>query len=95
MEAVQLELNIENQSDSCLRLAEMQRQLDFMSESVGKVRRKLFSEMGEVKKMCVSLQEENRELKRMLRKLTNEKTEWIYGQNDCLFEVLEREQATG
>lgn len=94
---VQLELNIENKTSEEMQLAIMQKQIDQMCESMGKVRRKLFSELGEMKKVCSELQKENEELKSVLKELKNEKTktEWIYGQNGCLFDVREYPKAVG
>lgn len=93
MTSIQLELNIENESPEETRLSQMQKQIDEMSESIGKVRRKLFSEMGELKKLCAELQNENKQLKILLKELKNERTEWSYGQEGCLFDVREYRQA--
>ena len=86
---VQLEFNIENNTPEEVRLLIMQKQIDAMSESMGKVRRKLFSEMGELKKLYAELQRENQDLKTILKELKNERTEWAYGENGCLFDVRE------
>ena len=86
---VQLEFNIENRSPEEVQLSILQKQIDQMCESMGKVRRKLFSEMSEIKKMYAELHQENQELKTMLKELKNERTEWTYGQNGSLFDVRE------
>jgi len=88
-EAIQLELNIENKTPEEIRLSLMQKQIDQMNESMGKVRRKLFAEMGEMKKTYSQVQKENEELKSILRDLTKQKVEWMYSQNGFLFESHE------
>lgn len=94
-DGVQLEFNIENKSSEEMQLSLMQKQIDQMCDSMGKVRRKLFSEMSEMKKLYAGLQKENEELKTMLKELKGEKTEWTYGQGDCLFDVREPQRAIG
>lgn len=92
---MQLEFNIENKSPEEMQLSLMQKQIDEMCESMGKVRRKLFSEMGEMKKLYAGLQKENEELKTMLKELKGEKTVWTYEKKDCLFDVQEYREAIG
>lgn len=92
---VQLEFNIENKSSEEMTLFLMQKQIDAMGDSMGKVRRKLFSEMSEMKKQYAELQKENQELKTILKELKNERTEWTYGQNGNLFDVREYQTAIG
>lgn len=84
MSAIQLEFNLDDADEYDIRLSCMQRQIDAIGESMGKVRRKLFAELGEVKKVCFMLQQENESLKGMLK---SEKVEWKYSVNDKLFEV--------
>lgn len=93
--AIQLEFNIENKSHEEMQLFLMQKQIDEMCESMGKVRRRLFSELGEMKKVCATLQKESDELKSILKGLKNEKEEWTYGKNGCLFDVRQYQQAVG
>ncbi len=83
MNAIQLEFNFDNESD--LRFSQMEKQISEMNESMGKVRRKIFSEVGELKKLCQTIQEENEALKNQLKKLLNEKTNWEYGKDNLLF----------
>jgi len=90
MNAIQLEFNVENECYTDLKVSLMQRQLIAMEDSVGKVRRKLFAEMGEIKKMYGEMKIENEKLKDALRLLNDEKTEWDYGQDGYLFDVCER-----
>lgn len=89
MNAVQLEFNINDESSECFKLSSIQKQIDDMNTSIGKVRRKLFSEVGELKNMCEGLKKENEILKQKIRELTNEKTEWVYEKGDSLFDVRE------
>jgi hypothetical protein len=80
MTAIQLEFNFENKSDVEIELGYVKKQLADIQESTGKVRRKLFAEMGELRK-------EVQELKDLIRSLHHEKIEWVYGQEGCLFDV--------
>lgn len=95
MNYIQLELNIENNSSEQIELSLMQKQIDKMEDSMGKVRRRLFSELGEMKKICVNLKKENEELKSILKELKNEKTEWTYEKEGWLFGLQEYRQAIG
>lgn len=95
MHSIQLELNIENKSHSDFQLESMQRQIDEMNSSMGKVRRKLFSELDQMKKLYATLLKENEELKVTVRKLNNEKTEWAYSEGDYLFNEREYQKAVG
>jgi Tfp pilus assembly protein PilO len=90
---IQLELNFQEKSFEEMTLLSMQKQLDAMSESMGKVRRKLFGEMGEMKKLYAALFQENEMLKTKINVLTHEKTEWIYGNGESLFEICEQKQS--
>lgn len=87
---IQLELNLDNKSSQDLAFEEMRRQLAEMNESMGKVRRKLFAELGEVKKQYIEIKNENESLKSTLHLLKNQKTEWLYHTNDSLFEVSDK-----
>ncbi len=93
MGPIQLELNVLGEKDSAFFV--MQKQLESMNESLGKVRRKLFSEMSELKKICHKLECENVDLKNQLKELKNEKTDWSYKEGDCLFSMREIKEAVG
>jgi SNF2 family DNA or RNA helicase len=93
MVEIQLEFNMENKTSEEMQLFIMQKQIDLMTESMGKVRRKLFSEMGEMRKLYAELQKENAELKTMLKEIKNEKTEWNYRQNGFLFDIQQPQRA--
>lgn len=88
-DAIQLELNLQEKSLEEMTLISMQKQLDAMAESMGKVRRKLFGEMGEMKKLYATLFQENETLKLKLNELTQEKIEWVYQNGENLFEQKE------
>ena len=88
MEDIQLEFNIENLPHDECRVAQMQKQVDDICISMNKVRKKLFGELGEVKKQVAVLKKENEELRDKLKSFTNEKTEWIYDSEDRLFEIM-------
>lgn len=88
-----VDVNISNMFD--IKFLNMQKKLDEIHESMGKVRRKLFAEMGEVKRICLELKYENENLQSKLREVTNEKMEWVYSKGDRLFDVKERKEACG
>ena len=85
--SLQLEFNIENKCSEDLQISLMQKQIDQVCDSMGKVRRCLFSELNQMKKICFDLQKENEELKTVLKELKNEKTQWAYAKDGCLFDV--------
>ncbi len=85
-ENVQLELNFQDKSFEEMTLISMQKQMDAMQESMHKVRKKLFGELGEVKKLYAALFQENETLKVKINNLSNEKTEWFYKTENSLFE---------
>lgn len=92
MEAIQMQLNVLGKSDDELKYSLIQQQIDAINESVGKVRRKLFAELGEVKKQHALLMIEHQELKEKLRG-SNGKVEYVYNQEGNLFLVREPEKA--
>ncbi len=78
---IQLEFNLDKLSASDLRMVEMQKQIDTMSESMHKVRKKLFAEVGDLKKMVLKLQTENDKLK------AENDVKFNYEKKDCLFSI--------
>lgn len=95
MEHIQLELNLKGETDMELKISSMQKQLEDMHESMGKVRRKLFSEMGDLKKSFFDLQKENEKLKLCIKDRSHEKQEWSYKEEGCLFNVSEYSKSAG
>ena len=89
MTAIQLELNMNDANQDEIKIDFMQKQITAMEESMGKVRRKLFSQMGEMQKLCLELKIENETLRNMMKEIKNEKIKWIYGERDYLFDVRE------
>ena len=87
---IQLEFNLENLPPEQLTLSIMQNQLHVLNESMGKVRRKLFAELGEVKRLYLQMKTENDELKSKIHLLGHAKTEWLYQTNDSLFEMCDQ-----
>lgn len=84
---MQTEFNFESKSQLELDFDLMNKKIDEIKESTAKVRRKLFAEVGELKKQNLELQRENANMMRMIRDLHHEKTEWEYLQNGKLFEL--------
>lgn len=84
---IQLELNLQDKAPAEMQLDLMHQQIKAMDVSMGKVRRKLFAEVGELKRMVISLQQENEQLKNRLNAMENKRTEWIYSQENELFKI--------
>lgn len=91
---IQLELDLREVCLQDKKLQEMQTQIEFCIESFGKVRRKLFAEVSELKKICLDVKQENLLLKEKIRELTNKKKDWTYFQGDNLF-YLDHDEAIG
>lgn len=90
--SIQLELNIENKTKEEQILAIIEQKFYEMDHSMGKIRRSLFAQIGELKKICSDLQFENAYLKEEVRRLSNEKTNWTYLQGDSLFDLPKSER---
>lgn len=80
---VQLELNLDNLDNQDLQIRELEDRFNKLNDSMGKVRRRMFQELGEVKKMVAFLQAENSELKAAIR----QKIEYEYVKDDYLVRV--------
>lgn len=85
MELIQLEFDLDNTENQ--EIFVIQKQIDQLNESLGKARRKLFAEMGELKKLYHQVLEENQELKNLVEDLKKQKPTWEYFQNDDLFKI--------
>ena len=81
------EFNIDHKSDVDVKLDYMQKKIEDMDVSMGKMRRKLFSQIGELSSLCMRLQNENHHLKSIMHEAGYGKTNWNYGQRDCLFDL--------
>jgi len=81
---LQFNLNLDDKTEVEIKLDILQKQIDAIEESTGKVRRKLFAELGELKKICGSLQIENETLKSELLAVKNVKNDWQYLQSYTL-----------
>lgn len=79
----QLELNLDDMTTQEFKMKQIQRDLEKLNDSMGKVRRKLFSELGEVKRLYAEMKKENDDLRSSLRELKNEKIEWEYSNFDA------------
>lgn len=58
-----------------------------MNDSMNKVRKKLFAQVGELQKICHTLETQNQELIQKLKDITGEKANWQYLQGESLFEI--------
>jgi len=85
----QLELNLDDRNSEEMKIVVMQKQIDAMADSFGKVRRKLFGELGDMRKLCNQLIKENENLKAEMREIKNEKICWDYNTTEYLFEMQE------
>jgi hypothetical protein len=90
---IQLEFNFYGESAENRRFAQMEEQIREIKESTDKVRRKLFSDMSELKKALFYLKCENHELKQKINNILGEKAEWNYLCNENLFELVEKQKA--
>lgn len=88
MTAIQLEFDIYKEEDD-RRIFILQKQIDEVLESFGKVRRKLFAEVGELKKICSQLQLENIDLRSQVMEMRGDKFNWVYGVNEKLFDTVQ------
>jgi hypothetical protein len=98
MLAQQLELNLQNLSESELKFVDMQKQITLMSESMHKVRKKLFAEVGSLKKMLSQVQIDNENLQIKLARAeekmgTKNGIVFDYSQKDSLFCIKEMQEA--
>jgi hypothetical protein len=73
----------------------IEKKFEDLEESMGKVRRKLFAELGEVKKICFSLKLQNEILKNLLKEINPNKIEYSYLENGMLFDIKEPKEACG
>ena len=84
---VQLEFNLEDKTPEELKVYYLQKQIQEMNESLGKMRRRMFAEIGELKKVFANVLSENELLKSQMKELKNEREEWTYKENGSLFDV--------
>ena len=97
---LQLEMNLDNLNESDKKFVDIEKQISTMSESLHKVRKKLFAEIGELKKTLQSVQLSNVEILQQLQE-ANEKLavkneiKFSYEKKDCLFSIEEANEATG
>ena len=87
MAAVQLEFSIFDETDTEVRIRQLQSQIDEMEESMGKVRRRLFYQLSEVQKICFNLQNENLELKKIIKEIKNETSDTILEEKSLFFTI--------
>jgi len=88
MESLQLEFNFESLSPTDAHLSQMQKQIDLACESMGKVRRKMFAELGSVKSHLDKVIKKNAELEKELMRLRGDKIEWLYCHDEFLVQQL-------
>ena len=88
MTAIQLEFNIDNKTPVEMEIHYLRKQIAEMNDSMGKVRRKLFAEMTETKRICAEVQKENESLRAMIHE--KQPIEWDYNKPGYLFDVKEK-----
>jgi len=85
MNAQQLEFDLFTEESIDCRLDTIHRQVNELSDSCGKVRRKLFGELGSLKKICKLLLEDNLAMRKAIAELDGKVGEWAYCDNEELF----------
>jgi hypothetical protein len=86
MVAIQLEFDIENKCDVERKIDYMEKHIAALDNSLTSVRKRLFAEVNQLRKMCDKLNRENHDLR---YKIVGEKIEWNYESDEVLFEVVE------
>ena len=92
---VPVETNIETKIQEDNPLSLMQKQFEELTESMTKVRKKLFGELGEMKKTFVVIQKENEDLKSMLEEFRHVQIHRTDRQECGFFDVSKHQEATG
>jgi len=92
---IQLEFNLEDKTPEELKIYYLEKQMHEMHESLGKMRRRMFAEIGELKKVFAKVLSENELLKSKVMELKNEREDWTYGQDGYLFNVRGAEENRG
>lgn len=85
MDALQLEFPSIGRSQEVLSLACLQAWVESNEVSMGKMRRRLFAEVGELKKENLEMKQELEHLKKKMREITGEQQQWVYKQEEFLF----------
>ena len=80
MDGVQLEFGLIGKTDKVIENYCYQKQIDDLKESLRKIQKKLFAEVGTLKKECLELREENRALRAS-------SVEYTYNQQGYLFDI--------
>jgi hypothetical protein len=87
MSDTQFDLNIDNLSKSEIEFNALKKKVEEIAESAGKVRKKLFAEVSELKKKNKILEDEIEALKLIID--PPKKAEFEYITDDSLFEIKE------
>jgi hypothetical protein len=85
MNAQQLEFDLFTDQTIECRLDMVSRQVNELSDSCGKVRRKLFGEVGSLKKICKMLIQENMVMRKAIAEMGGAVGEWSYCSDEELF----------
>lgn len=85
MSALQLEFNLDNTSPEEMQMTSMQKQIEEISISMDKVRKRLFAELSEVKKLYADLKKEHDDMKALFKEVKTDDPEWVYKQGNSLF----------
>ena len=87
MSEAQLDLNIDNLTQSQIEFNELKKKVEEIAESAGKVRKKLFAEVTELKKKNKILEDEIERIKLIID--PPKRAEFEYITEDSLFEIKE------
>lgn len=87
MAPIQLEFNIIDENEDDVKISFLQKQIDKLNESMGKIRKKLFSQVTQLERLCFELKLENQELRKVIQCKQHEIIKWEYGQGEHLFSM--------
>lgn len=89
MQHLQMEFSFDNTPEIIDPVLHLHKRLDEMNESNRKVRKKMFMELGVLRKLCFTLKRTTEHLQSVVDEFTGKKNDWMYLQNDCLFSIHE------
>jgi len=83
--AIQLDLPLVPMSEEEVTAKGLQEQITKNKESMGKIQRKLFKQMGEQDTRILYINSQIEELRKLIDEISGKKIQWAYLENECLF----------